>query len=61
MIGRRMGQAGFKIGIFLTVMSGFLILLTEEGSAEHVVSILTFFMGLMFTIVIIVLVRLEQR
>jgi hypothetical protein len=56
-----MGQAGFRIGIFLCVMSGFFIFLTEKGSAEHVVSILTFIMGLVFTIVIIILVRLEQR
>ena len=61
MIDSNMGQAGFRIGIFLVVTAGFLALVTDEGTAEHVISILTLIMGLLFTLIIIILVRLGQR
>jgi len=61
MIDSNMGQAGFRIGIFLIVVAGFLVLVTDKGSAEYVISILTLIMGLIFTLIIIILVRLGQR
>jgi hypothetical protein len=61
MIDSNMGQAGFRIGMFLIVVAGLLVLVTDEGTAEHIISILTLIMGLIFTLIIIILVRLGQR
>ncbi len=56
-----LGRAGFRIGVFVTLMSGGLLLLLERGTAEYVLMQFTLFMGLIFLAVIIFLVRLSRR
>ena len=51
------GQAWFRIATMITVVSGVLVYFTEPGSAERVVSVITVFIGLLFIVTIIVLVR----
>lgn len=61
MIGPEIGKAGFMIGIFITLISGALLLMVERGSAEFSVSLLTFGIGILFLILIIILVRVGVR
>jgi hypothetical protein len=51
------GQAWFRIATMITVVSGVLVYFTEPGSAERVVSVITVFIGLLFIVTIILLVR----
>lgn len=51
------GQAWFRIATMITVVSAVLVYFTEPGSAERVVSVITVFIGLLFIVTIIVLVR----
>jgi hypothetical protein len=61
MIGPELGKAGFLIGIFVTMVAGGLLLVVERGSAEFIISLLTFGIGILFTLLIIVLVRLGTK
>jgi hypothetical protein len=61
MIDSSAGRAAFRIGFYVTFMAGLLSLVTEAGSAERAVSILTFIMGLIFLAAIIILVRFGSR
>jgi hypothetical protein len=51
------GRAWFRIATMITVVSAVLVYFTEPGSAERVVSVITLFIGLLFILTIIVLVR----
>jgi hypothetical protein len=55
------GQAWFRIAALITLVSGALAFLTEPGSAERVVSVMTMLMGLLFIGLIAVLVRRTRR
>jgi hypothetical protein len=61
MIGPELGKAGFLIGIFVTMVAGGLLLVVERNSAEFTISLLTFGLGILFLVLIIVLVRLGTR
>ncbi|MBX2999016.1 MAG: hypothetical protein KF893_10950 [Caldilineaceae bacterium] len=61
MISPEIGKAGFLIGIFVTMVSGGLLLVVERGSAEFTISLLTFGIGILFILLIIVLVRLGTK
>ncbi|VAW30723.1 hypothetical protein MNBD_CHLOROFLEXI01-4521 [hydrothermal vent metagenome] len=61
MIDSNIGQAGFRIGMFVVLISGILTWLTESGTAAHVISLFTLLMGLVFLLIIIVLVRIGRR
>lgn len=61
MIDSSLGRAAFRIGFYITFMAGLLSLLTTPGSAERVVSILTFIIGLIFLVLITILVRFGAR
>jgi uncharacterized membrane protein len=61
MISPEFGRAGFVIGFFVTLLSGGLLLVAERDSAEFSVSLLTFGIGVLFLILIVVLVRLGTR
>jgi hypothetical protein len=52
-----LGHAAFRIGFYVTFVAGLLCLATPPGTAERVISILTFIIGLIFLIVITILVR----
>ncbi len=56
-----LGRAGFRIGVFVVLMSGGLLLLLKKGSAEYILMQVTFVLGLIFLAVIIFLVRYSQR
>lgn len=61
MIDSNLGHAGFRIGIFIVLIAGFLSLLTESGTSGHVISVFTFLMGLVFLLIIVILVRIGRR
>jgi len=61
MIDSNIGQAGFRIGMFVVLIAGILTWLTESGTAAHVISLFTLLMGLIFLLIIIVLVRIGRR
>lgn len=51
------GRAWFRIAVMIAVTSAVLTFLTEPGSAERVVSVITLVMGLIFIGIIVFLVR----
>ena len=61
MIDSNIGQAGFRIGMFVVLISGGLTWLTESGTAAHVISLFTLLIGLAFLLIIVVLVRIGRR
>jgi uncharacterized membrane protein len=54
------GRAWFRIAIMITFVSAVLVYLTEPGTAERVVSVITLLAGLLFIGMIIVLVRRKR-
>jgi hypothetical protein len=54
------GQAWFRIAMMLTLVSALLVYLTEPGTAERVVSVITLLTGLLFIGIIIILVRRKR-
>jgi len=56
-----LGRAGFRIGVFVTLMSGGLLLVFERGTAEYVLMQFMLILGLVFLAVIIFLVRFSGR
>ena len=54
------GRAWFRIATMLTVVSAVLVYFTEPGTAERVVSVITWLIGLLFIVTIIVLVRRDR-
>lgn len=51
------GQAWFRIAIFITVVSGILILIEPRDSAEFVISVLSFVIGLIFIGIVVIATR----
>lgn len=56
-----LGLAAFRIGMFIVLVSGILLLFEENGSAEQAITAITFLIGLVFLIAIGVWVRMSQR
>lgn len=56
-----LGQAWFRIAFFITLVSGVLILFQSPGSAEFVISVTSFVIGLVFIAVIVLVVRRSNR
>ena len=54
------GQAWFRIATTITLLSAVLVFLTESGSAERIISVITLIMGLLFIGIILVLIRRDQ-
>jgi hypothetical protein len=52
-----LGQAVFRIAFFITFLSGLLLLFLNRQSAEFVAATVTFVIGLIFILVIVVIVR----
>ncbi|HHE71031.1 MAG TPA: hypothetical protein ENL34_01945 [Chloroflexi bacterium] len=61
MITPELGRAGFRIAFFMILVSCGLLLLTQPGSAEFVVSSVALGIGLVFALAIVVLVRRSVR
>lgn len=57
----QIGRAGFHIAFYVVFVSGVLLLFLEQGSAEHVITLFSFLLGLVFLVIIAILVRLGQR
>lgn len=55
------GRAWFRIATTITVLSAVLVFLTEPGTAERVVSVITLLIGLIFIGTIILLIRRDQH
>ena len=51
------GRAWFRVALLITLVSAALAFLTEPGSAEQVVSVITALIGLVFIGLIALLVR----
>jgi hypothetical protein len=61
MISSEIGQAAFRIGMYIVVVAGLLTWFTEPGTSAHVISLFTLIIGLVFLLIIAVLVRTNQR
>ena len=55
------GQAGFRIGIFLTLLAGGMLFMLEPGTPEHSITVVTLGIGLAFIGLVILLVRVFGR
>jgi hypothetical protein len=55
------GRAGFRIGVFIALMSGGLLLILQKGTAEYLLMQVMFVLSLVFLAVIILAVRLSLR
>jgi hypothetical protein len=54
------GRAWFRIAMMITLVSAALAYLTEPGTAERIVSVITLLTGLLFIGIIIVLIRRKR-
>ncbi len=52
-----LGRAVFRIAFFITFLSGLLLLFLDHRSAEFVAATVTFVIGLIFILLIVVIVR----
>ena len=55
------GRAWFRIATTITVVAAVLVFLTEPGTAERVVSMITLLIGFIFMGTIIVLIRRDRH
>lgn len=55
-----LGQAWFRVAIFITLVSAVLILFEPRDSAEFVVSFFTFVIGLVFVGIVVILTQREH-
>ncbi len=56
-----LGRAGFRIGMYVALISGGLLLVLERGTPEYVISQITFGMGVGFLLFLAVLVKVLNR
>ncbi|MDP9371160.1 MAG: hypothetical protein M3Q65_01615 [Chloroflexota bacterium] len=56
-MGPEIGQAGFRIGLFLVLVAGGMLFLLEPGTPELSITVVTLVIGLVFVGVVVVLVR----
>lgn len=52
-----MGQAWFRVAFFMTTVSGILLFVESPGTAEFVITVTSFVMGLVFILIIALIVR----
>ena len=55
------GQAGLRIGMFVLITSGALLLVLERNTAEFVLMLFTFALGVLFTAMVAIWIRWSQR
>ncbi len=56
-----LGRAGIRIGMYVTLISGGLLLVVDRGTPEYVISQITFIMGVVFLALVAAWVRWSQR
>ena len=61
MLSPEIGQAGFRLAFFIMLLSGGLLFLVQPGTAEFVITVATFAVGLVFLLLIAALVRRSNR
>jgi nitrogen fixation/metabolism regulation signal transduction histidine kinase len=52
-----LGRSWFRVAVFLTLVSLFLLLVVSPGTAEFYITIATLLVGLVFIAVIVIVVR----
>jgi hypothetical protein len=52
-----MGRAAFRIAFMMFVVSGIMVFALDPGTAEHIISVVTLILGIVFMAIIFVLVR----
>jgi hypothetical protein len=57
----QIGQAGFRIALFLVLVAGGMLFLLQPGTPEFSITVITLALGLIFAGIVIVLVRLVGR
>jgi hypothetical protein len=57
MINPQLGRTAFRIAFMMVAVSGVLAFVVTPGTAEHVITIVTLVLGLLFMGIIYVLVR----
>jgi hypothetical protein len=60
-MGPEIGQAGFRIGIFLVLVAGGMLFFLDPGSPEFSITVVTLAIGLIFVGVVVILVRWFSR
>jgi hypothetical protein len=58
MISPQLGRAAFRIAFMMFVVSGIMVFAVDPGTAEHIISVVTLVLGIVFMAIIFVLVRL---
>lgn len=61
MLNPQVGQAGFRLALFITLLAGALLGFVAPGTAEFVITVTTLLIGLVFGLLIVVLVRRSNR
>jgi len=61
MIDSQLGRAAFQIGFYLFFVAGILLLVLDKGTPEYVITQFTFAVGLIFSVIVIILVRIGNR
>ena len=61
MISPEVGRFWFQVVIVILMASGAMTLATEPGTAEHVISIASLIVGILFVVALVALIRRSQR
>ncbi len=56
-----LGLAWFRVAIFITLVSGFVIPFEPRDSAEFVISVASFVVGLIFIAIVVVITKRANR
>jgi len=57
----QIGQAGFRLALFLILMAGGMLFFLQSGTPEFSITVITLALGLIFAGIVIALVRLVGR
>ncbi len=60
-MNQALGQAGFRIGVFVALTSGLLLLVLDRGTAEFVLMSLMFVCSSVFLLALALAVRISLR
>ncbi len=61
MLSPELGQAAFRITVFMALVSGALLCFQQPGSAEFVVTVTTFVISIVFLILLVTLISRSNR
>ena len=57
----QIGQAGFRIALFLILTAGGMLFFLQPGTAEFAITIVTLLIGLIFAGFVVLLIRIVGR